>query len=292
MCWLVLPRKVLLCPCGSGAGERPATSVRYKYMTSARRPADRTIRYQHIADELRTRVEGGEYLAGRLLPSEAELSQQYQASRVTIRRALEALRTEGLVSSRQGFGWFVATDPLRQSLGRLGTIEAQLAESGFDPSVGSSAFAFVPAPAKVAEVLGVDVVLEVKRLNLARRSVADKKSAGDPFARVTVWCPEHLGARLSRRQVEASPLYELIDVPLGGATQTIGASAAERRRRGVARHPGRVAGARLRARHTRSSTAKPCSFSEHVFPGHLTEFSVELPYAEASMAPSGLRLVE
>jgi len=46
-------------------------------MTSARRPADRTIRYQHIADELRTRVEGGEYLAGRLLPSEAELSQQY-----------------------------------------------------------------------------------------------------------------------------------------------------------------------------------------------------------------------
>ena len=202
----------------------PQLLLRYKYMTSARRPADRTIRYQHIADELRARVEAGEYLAGRLLPSEAELSQQYQASRVTIRRALEALRAEGLVSSRQGFGWFVATDLLRQSLGRLGTIEAQLAALGFESERQILGFAFVAAPPRVVEVLGVDVVLEVRRLNLARRR-SDKKSAGDPFARITVWCPEHLGARLSRRQVEASPLYELIDVPLGGATQTIGAAA-------------------------------------------------------------------
>ena len=43
---------------------------------------------------------------------------------------------------------------------------------------------------------------------------------------------------------------------------------------------------------TRDREGKAVLFSEHVFPGHLTEFSVELPYAEASMAPSGLRLVE
>jgi hypothetical protein len=43
---------------------------------------------------------------------------------------------------------------------------------------------------------------------------------------------------------------------------------------------------------TRDREGTAVLFSEHVFPGHLTEFSVELPYAEASMAPSGLRLVE
>ncbi len=32
--------------------------------------------------------------------------------------------------------------------------------------------------------------------------------------------------------------------------------------------------------------------SEHVFPAHLTEFVVDLPHADASIAPSGLRLVE
>jgi GntR family transcriptional regulator len=32
--------------------------------------------------------------------------------------------------------------------------------------------------------------------------------------------------------------------------------------------------------------------SVHVFPGHRTEFVVDLPQAEPSIAPSGLRLVE
>jgi GntR family transcriptional regulator len=32
--------------------------------------------------------------------------------------------------------------------------------------------------------------------------------------------------------------------------------------------------------------------SEHVFPAHRTEFVVELPQAERSIAPTGLRLVE
>ncbi|MFN5604971.1 MAG: UTRA domain-containing protein, partial [Actinomycetes bacterium] len=32
--------------------------------------------------------------------------------------------------------------------------------------------------------------------------------------------------------------------------------------------------------------------SEHVFPAHRTEFVVDLPQAEPSIAPTGLRLVE
>ena len=68
----------------------------------------RTIRYRDIADDLRRRLEGDELAEGRVLPSESELSATYSASRVTIRKALEALRAEGLVDSRQGFGWFVA----------------------------------------------------------------------------------------------------------------------------------------------------------------------------------------
>ena len=54
------------------------------------------------------RIAGGEFAAGRLLPSEAELGGAYAASRMTVRKALELLRDEGLVDSRQGFGWFVA----------------------------------------------------------------------------------------------------------------------------------------------------------------------------------------
>ena len=82
-----------------------------------------------VADELRSRIEAGTFSAGQVLPSEASLSKTFEASRVTVRKALDVLRDEGLISSRQGAGWFVAVDPLQQSLGRLGTIEAQLAAS-------------------------------------------------------------------------------------------------------------------------------------------------------------------
>ncbi len=242
----------------------------------------RQTRYQAIADELRQRIASGEFVAGRLLPSESELSVAYDASRVTVRRALEQLREAGLVDSRQGFGWFAATDPVRQSLARLGTIESQLAEEGVGSTRRVLDFRFMGAPAHVREVLGADTVLRVRRLNLA----------GDaPFALVTVWCPEEFGASLSRADVERSPFYELIGVELGGATQTIGAAAATGHDAELLQIPPGSPVLRCE-RITRSAAGIPVLVSEFVFPAHLTEFVVDLAHVEASMAPSGLRLVE
>src|ERR1044071_5301289 len=119
----------------------------------------REIRYRSIADDLRPRVAAGEFAAGRLLPSEAALAAHYAASRITIRKALELLREEGLVDARQGFGWVASVDPLRRPLARLGTIEAQLAASGLRSERRVLEFRFVTAPARVAQVLGTSRVL-------------------------------------------------------------------------------------------------------------------------------------
>ena len=242
----------------------------------------REIRYRTIADDLRRRVEAGEFAAGRTLPSESELSAAYEASRVTVRRALDLLRDEGLIDARQGFGWFAAVDPLRQSLGRLGTIESQLADSGVRSERRILDFGFVAAAPRVRQVLGTATVLEVRRLNLAD---------GEPFARVTVWCPDDLGAHLSRADVERAPFYELLGTPLGGAVQTIGAAAADPRDAALLEVP--VGSPVLRCERTTSDPGgRPVLLSEHVFPAHRTEFVVDLPLAEPSIAPTGLRLVE
>ncbi len=242
----------------------------------------RTIRYQEIADAIRERVQHGSYAAGRLLPSEAELSGEFDASRVTIRRALETLREDGLVDARQGFGWFVAAEPLRQTLGQLVTIEGQMAESGIEAQRKIIEFAFVSATGRVKAALKTDHVLRVKRVNLAD---------GEPFAVVTVWCPAELGQHLSRRDVERAPFYELLGIALRGATQTIGAdsvTAADAALLGVP-----VGSPVLRCeRLTTDVQGRPVLLSQHVFPAHRTEFVVELPNAEPSVAPSGLRLVE
>ncbi|MFP5254885.1 MAG: GntR family transcriptional regulator [Acidimicrobiia bacterium] len=242
----------------------------------------REIRYRAIADDLRRRLRAGEFSAGRLLPSESELSGSYAASRVTVRKALELLRHDGLVDARQGFGWFVPSDPVRQTLGRLGTIEAQLEASGVRSERRIVSFGFVPAPPRAREVLAADVVLEVRRVNLAD---------DDPFALVTVWCPEDLGARLSRDDVERSPFYELLDVPLGGAVQTIGAAAAEPAAAEVLGIP--VGSPILHVeRITSTPDGQAVLLSEHLYPAHRTEFVVDLPVAQPSMAVTGLRLVE
>jgi GntR family transcriptional regulator len=242
----------------------------------------REVRYRAIADELRGRVESGELGAGRLLPSESELSGAYGVSRVTVRKALDLLRDEGLIDARQGFGWFVSTDPVRQALGRLGTIEEQLEQLGVGSERRVVGFRFVAAPARVRQVLGADAVLEVRRVNLAD---------GQPFARVTVWCPEELGARLSRADVEKAPFYELIGVAIGGATQTIGAAAANAADAELLAVP--VGSPVLRCEGvTRDVDDTPVLVSEHIFPAHRTEFVVDLPRFEPSMGPSGLRLVE
>jgi GntR family transcriptional regulator len=242
----------------------------------------RTVRYREIADDLTARLRAGELAGGRLLPSEASLCLRYGASRVTVRRALEVLRAEGLVDSRQGFGWFVAGDPVRQTLGHLATIESQLAASGVVAERRVLDFAFVTAAPMVAAVLGPGTVLEVRRLNLAD---------GEPFARVTVWCPERLGTDLSRTDVERSPFYELLPVVLGGATQTIGAAAADAADAEVLGIP--VGSPVLRCRRvTTSDRGEVVLLSEHVFPAHRTEFVVDLPRSEPSIAPSGLRLVD
>jgi GntR family transcriptional regulator len=131
-------------------------------------------------------------------------------------------------------------------------------------------------------VLGVDTVLEVRRVNLAD---------GQPFARVTVWCPEEVGTRLSRADVERTPFYELVGVPIGSATQTIGAAAAGSADADLLAVP--VGSPVLRCeRVTLDVDDRPLLVSEHVFPAHRTEFVVDLPRFEPSMGPSGLRLVD
>lgn len=241
----------------------------------------RQLRYRSIAGDLRRRMEAKEFAAGRLLPSEAELSRAYDASRVTVRRALEQLKVEGLVDSRQGFGWFVAVDPLRQTLGRLGTIEGQIADLGREGERRVLDFGFVAAPARARQVLGVDKVLRVRRLNLAD---------GEPFARVTVWVPEDLGASLSRSDVERASFYELLPVSLGGAVQTIGAAAAGTEDAKLLQVPKGSPVLRCE-RVTYTTDRQPILLSVHVFPAFRTEFVVELPNTEGAVDPSGVRLL-
>ena len=228
------------------------------------------MRYLDIAQELRARIAGG---AAGALPSEADLGQQFGASRVTVRRALDALRDEGLVTSRRGAGWFVALDPVHQPLGRVTTVEAALEAAGATPSRRVLEFAFEPATPEVAKTLGLAAdaeVLRVTRLNLAD---------DEPFAIVTVWVDATLGAHLSRADVERATFHELLPlqgVEPGRVVQTITAAPASR---GDARRLGIPSGSPLLAcrRVTFDRRGRTIMLAEHRYAAHRTAFEVEFP---------------
>jgi GntR family transcriptional regulator len=106
-----------------------------------------------------------------------------------------------------------------------------------------------------------------------------------------VWCSFELGKHLSRHDVETTSFYDLLNVVLGGATQTIGADAATAVEARLLEIP--VGSPVLHCdRVTKNDEGHAVLVSHHVFPAHRTNFVVELPSVPASISPTGLRLVD
>lgn len=63
--------------------------------------------YQYIVDQIKQLILDGELIVGDRLPSERDLSEMYQVSRASVREALKALETIGLLESRHGGGNYI-----------------------------------------------------------------------------------------------------------------------------------------------------------------------------------------
>lgn len=63
--------------------------------------------YMQLAQSLRQQIIEGKILAGEALPSERDLCELMGASRVTVRKAIELLIEDGMLSRRQGSGTYV-----------------------------------------------------------------------------------------------------------------------------------------------------------------------------------------
>jgi GntR family transcriptional regulator len=243
--------------------------------------AERTFRYNEIASAIRGDISSGLLSAESLLPSEADLSATHDASRVTVRRALDLLRDEGLITSQRGVGWFVAGPAVRQTLDALDTFEQQLHDEGRHSERRILDFGFVAPPERVGAVLPGDDVLQVSRLNLAD---------GEPFAAVHVWCRSDVGGALSREDVGSSTFLDLLADRLGQASQTIGAVAADPTLAALLDVPEGSPLLRI-WRVTLDTADLPLLVSEHHYPAHRTEFHVTLSSA-SSTGTEGLRLLQ
>ncbi len=75
-----------------------------------------------IYHKLFARIAAGEYAQNQRLPSENELAQMFNVSRPIVRAALDRLRSDGLVYSRQGSGSYIRAETSEAVVG-FGAIE-------------------------------------------------------------------------------------------------------------------------------------------------------------------------
>ncbi len=73
------------------------------------RVVKKTRIYEDIVEQIRQLVAHGHLKPGDQLPPERELSDKFQVSRASVREAIRALESMGLVTSRSGEGTYVAT---------------------------------------------------------------------------------------------------------------------------------------------------------------------------------------
>ena len=67
--------------------------------------------YKQIYEHLRSKIIEGIYVSGDMLPSENELCASCHVARLTVRRALEQLKADGLIERQQGKGSIVKGTP-------------------------------------------------------------------------------------------------------------------------------------------------------------------------------------
>ena len=63
--------------------------------------------YAQLMKEIKDQIRKGTYKEGDQIPTEGELSAAYQVSRITVRRTIEELCSQGFLVKRQGKGTFV-----------------------------------------------------------------------------------------------------------------------------------------------------------------------------------------
>lgn len=180
--------------------------------------------YQQVHDDLRQGIEGGRWRPGDMLPSESELIERYEVSRVTIRQALALLVRDGLIYRRRGLGTFVAVPKIEQGVNRIISFSEDMRRRGFNAGTKVLSSSIINASPEIAERLGVAPGEEIAYLERLRLADGEPMSVEISHL-IHRLCPGILGRDFARSPLRQA-LEENFDIQLVRASQQIRAIAA------------------------------------------------------------------
>jgi len=157
--------------------------------------------YYQLKNLILNKIKNGEYEEGGIIPSERELGESLNISRMTVRQALNQLVSEGILYREKGRGTFVAKGKIEQR--NIMSFSETVRKTGLTPSTRVLDFAKEAAHEEIREILGLtdnELIYKIKRLRLADNM---------PIAIEEIFIPEKYSPNLEEHDLKAS-FYRLL----------------------------------------------------------------------------------
>ena len=181
--------------------------------------------YYQVKESLLEKIKSRQFNVGDLIPSEAELQEQYNVSRITIRRAIQELVQEGHLYTKQGRGTFVSRPKVSQELNLITSWAETMEEMGMHPETKKIEYSEEPAPVDIARLLNIpigDRVYKIERLRYAD---------GEPTCIMTNYLSPDVVPGFLEKGIKGESLYETLEkhynIVLSRAEETVEAKAAK-----------------------------------------------------------------
>ena len=126
--------------------------------------------YQQLSEKIKQQITDGKLKAGDKLMTEAEFSQHFEVSRITVRKAIELLADDGFVVRKQGIGTFVAEKKLHRVVDNQIISFTEMSKmDGHVPSTELITVEWVVPDGSIARKLRVDENEKVLRIVRLRK---------------------------------------------------------------------------------------------------------------------------
>jgi GntR family transcriptional regulator len=159
--------------------------------------------YFRIQQAILEQIQRGELKPGQQLPTEAELAQQYQVSRITAKRAMDELVHQGRAFRQQGRGTFVAQTRIRDISG-FGSFSEDIRARGMVPGARVLVSKEIDPEPDVRDRLHLaegEQVTMFKRLRMAN---------DEPVAVETAFLPSRFFPGLVNENMNDKSLYSIL----------------------------------------------------------------------------------
>lgn len=164
------------------------------------------LHYQ-LKELIMQEIESGKYKIGDRLPTEEELCERFDLSRITVRNALRNLENMGYVIRRRSLGTFVSKPNIIQGPKKLKSFTKDIKSLGYSPSSKELSRKIIPAPEFLKEKLNISN--DQKIICIKRLRFADKEPMGIQEA----YLPYNKFKKLLEES-EIQSLYELMSEKL------------------------------------------------------------------------------